>query len=1044
MPDQNIFNPCNAGLSTPLSFSEHAVIFGAPGSGKTELALSVALESAEITLILTSTRQAAARLKNRYLNKKQGTVSTTIAQTVTAFAFEILKNDAAERGAAYPTLLTAAAQDELIKNTAIALNLTKLESLLSTPKFYSELRELWRIIDAQSLTQAEIELVALAQNNSIYSEIWREAAQLITACKKALQSTTKLSSSEVLMRAAALLKDGYRAALPKIVLIDDAADYAADAEQFIIALGQRGITVWLLADPDTASKTYLEGSLNLLAKPELLYAPEIRKEKRLQQVTLERVFRHGDSVREICKKISSSVGVKSYAAHREAAATSRDSEVSAYLCESRAQRASAIAYQLRKAKIMTKSEQQIAWSEMAVICRTREEALSVSRELEAREVPTTLLGGGVILNSYAVVRDLLVILEHILADKNFSGKTITALLTGSLFGLNKIKIGHLKSQLLLAYNEAARVPSDDNEKSKSDDTDRIDEIKYFSAQHILEEIFSGSLPLLEIKTYEHRVLSGFYALVSKLVKARNSDSPTSLLWILWSGLGIANTLKKQALGRQPQVAKYANQQLDAVMQLFYILNRNEEQDEPLSPLELISQILTSSTPQDNLAATAARDAVVVTTANSAAGMEFKIVCVAQLQQGMWPNLKKRGSILGLSELQHALVGDEHIPNDRASIAHDELRLLLLACSRAVSELHVFAIKNDVEHPSMFWKYFADSVIDSNTGVSELISGISLRDIVADLRYLLEINPKNKIAAAQLARLARAGVAGANPQEWYGVLEPTENKPEDQIRVSPSTLDAVSDCPLQMMINRLQGLSADTTSANIGSIVHHAFAKYADKPNVITADYTKEIYDNLWRIKFELPGEHLRAQKKIKEMAENMSKYEHESAAMGWHHAASEVSFQSVFDDAVLAGRIDRIEFSQRQDNQRLRIVDLKTGKYPLDKSKVKANMQLLSYRVALENGDVEGFEGDSEAQVTEAALVYVGAERLKKASQEKENTESKSEHEQLASAVSAAAEILKGSVVGSHNLGECAKNDFGSEGLSSCDFQLVPPVSWQE
>ena len=60
---------------------------------------------------------------------------------------------------------------------------------------------------------------------------------------------------------------------------------------------------------------------------------------------------------------------------------------------------------------------------------------------------------------------------------------------------------------------------------------------------------------------------------------------------------------------------------------------------------------------DTLAERAPRgDAVAVLTAHRAKGLEWDLVVVAGVQEGSWPDLRQRGSLLGMDELVDVVAG----------------------------------------------------------------------------------------------------------------------------------------------------------------------------------------------------------------------------------------------------------------------------------------------------------------------------------------------------------------------------------------------------
>jgi len=93
------------------------------------------------------------------------------------------------------------------------------------------------------------------------------------------------------------------------------------------------------------------------------------------------------------------------------------------------------------------------------------------------------------------------------------------------------------------------------------------------------------------------------------------------------------------------------------------------------------------------------------------------------------------------------------------------------------------------------------------------------------------------AATQLARLANAGVPGADPAGWHGLIPLSTSDPlcdaGDLVTLTPSTLQTLNDCPLRWFLgHEVHADSACSTALGFGSIVHalaHEVARSADPP-----------------------------------------------------------------------------------------------------------------------------------------------------------------------------------------------------------------------
>src|SRR6185369_8371355 len=81
------------------------------------------------------------------------------------------------------------------------------------------------------------------------------------------------------------------------------------------------------------------------------------------------------------------------------------------------------------------------------------------------------------------------------------------------------------------------------------------------------------------------------------------------------------------------------------------------------------------------------------------------------------------------------------------------------------------------------------------------------------------------AATQLARLAAAGVPGADPDQWWGLRPVSDPGPlvgeGAVVRVSPSTVESSLRCGLKWLLERHGGSNPPTAKQGIGNLVHAA-------------------------------------------------------------------------------------------------------------------------------------------------------------------------------------------------------------------------------
>lgn len=527
-------------------------------------------------------------------------------------------------------------------------------------------------------------------------------------------------------------------------------------------------------------------------------------------------------------------------------------------------------------------------------------------------------------------------------------------------------------------------------------------------------------------------------------------TPREVLWQIWQGSGLASQLQSQALDQRGARSDEAHRALDSVVGLFFALQRHEEQDSDRSIADVLEELLLSTVPTDSLAARSERDVVTITTPQGAIGREFDIVCVLGVQDGAWPNLRARGSLLGVTALERLLRGDEVARPSRRETMHDELRLFAHSVARARREVLVVSLSNEEQHPGAFFSLGAEYRVAEQLPSSRL----TLRGIVAEMRRRLTNDPSDAEARDALVALARDGVPGAHPDDWYGVLEPSsttpladiDHDPDASVMVSPSQMERAERCPLDWIVSRLGG-SASDYRANIGTLLHRAMETAL--PGASADDLMSEVQQHWGSLKFEAKWQEERALQETEAMADAIARYLSGFERSGRELLANEASFVLPIDFVKLRGTADRIEGERLgEGGLGLTVVDLKTGRKLPTAAELEQHAQLQAYQLGVLRGAFSDADGApiEAASVVGAKLLYVhpdtvSATRQKRGEQYVEVAQAgldAGQQRELEERVRAVGRIMAGSSFTAELEHHCQNEHVPGR---ACSIHIIPAVS---
>lgn len=935
----------HAVLTLPAAAS--GVVVGAPGTGKTrtivERVARLVAEgmSPEALLVLTPTRQAATSLRDRLALAVGVATTGPLARSVAAFAYQLVRADAVRTGAEPPQLLTGPDEDQLVADLLAGDAEDEQDGTSRWPEwlpaevratrgFRTEVRAFLAECTTLGIEPAALAARAAAEDRPVWASMASFAREYHRV--RADMRGAHRDAAGLVREAVGLARDTGTAhgafAQLRTILVDDAQELTLGGVELLEACRARGIAVLAFGDPDVGSGAFRGATpenFALLAASGPVHVLPV-------------VHRGTPAQRDLTAEVTSRIGAAGIVAHRQRpAGTAPDGTVRALTLRSPAEEHDVIARLLRERHV----HGGVAWSDCVVIAHDTRQVLTLEAELAAREVPTRATGQGAPLAGARAVRDLLRLV--LLAARESAEWTIDEVadaLRGA--GLDPVELRRLRTAL--RHQTLRQAAAEDAAPDSVEPTGAA----------LLASALAHPAEFALVDTREARRAARVATAIAALREQLASEATAhELLWTAWESLDGRRTWQAAAAGHGP-LAEQAGRELDAVVALFQAAKRHGERDDGTSPLTFLRGILDSDVAEDRLGGPVPEGVVQVLTPAAALGTEFDTVVVAGVQDGVWPNLRVRGSLLETWRL--SAPGGADAVDRRRGVLHDELRLFARAVSRARSLLIVTAVDDDDTGPSALFELLppADGVGPEHP--------LSLRGLVAQHRRILT-EPRSGAAAqdhaaGQLALLAAAGVSGADPAEWFGIRPPTSTAPlrdldREDVRVSPSRLHTLDECELNWVIGDLGGDSGGAV-AGLGTIVHAALehAEGIDEESlwaVVEARWGELDFESAWRDR----AERTRARDLVRRLAVYLRRFE----ASGGRLIGVEPHFEipipveeGAAHGAILSGYIDRVELTGDGD---VVIVDLKTGKRePQTDEKVGDHPQLAAYQLAFESGAI--------------------------------------------------------------------------------------------
>ncbi|MFE9422980.1 ATP-dependent helicase [Kitasatospora sp. NPDC006697] len=1010
--------------------AEHAggplLVLAGPGTGKTTTLVEAVARRVERgtdperILVLTFSRKAAMDLRDRLAVRLPAAPQAT---TFHSFCYALLRaHQEPERYAEPLRLLSGPEQDVMVRELLaggaedaaagggrIRWPL-ELRACLTTRGFADEVRAV--LARSRELGLGERELDRFAAG--VARPDWSAAAHFLADYLDVLDLRGVLDYAELVHRAVLLAeRPGVDlAAQYDAVFVDEYQDTDPAQVRLLQRLAGGGRDLVAVGDPDQSIYAFRGADINgILDFPEQFR----QRDGRPAEVRVLRVSRRSAPMilaasRQLAARMPMGRLPAAKLAEHRALLPGREGgqgSVEVYTYPSPGAELESVADLLRRAHL----EDGVPWDEMAVLVRAGARAIpGVRRALSAAGVPLEIAGDDLPLREEPAVVPVLLALRvcaegaaaekaaeralgSIPAQRTSAGPTsgagraepLTAevahtLLTGPLGALDGADLRRLGRELREEERAALRAAAGEGGELAPG--------VVRSAEELIRQALAEPERLLLLDSAPARRARELGTLLRKVRDLlRGGGTAEEALWQLWDGSPRWRERLERAARRGGAAGRNADRDLDALCALFETAARAEDQvTGHRGALDLLAEVEAQDIAADTLTVRAARpEAVRLMTAHRSKGLEWRLVVVAGVQEGLWPDLRRRGSLLEADRIGRDGLAEPLTPG---ALLAEERRLFYVAATRAKERLIVTAVKapaEDGDEPSRLLRELYREETDPRTGkVLARTPAVTVADVahrprrplsvaalVAELRAVT-VDPSRspelrRAAAERLARLATATdetgaplVPQAHPDRWWGLADLTSNpvplrEPELPVQLSGSGLEQLENCSLQWFLTKEVGAQGATSGAQgFGNVLHALADEVGSGRTPADLAVLLERLDSVWdALAFDAPWKSDQEKGNARTALERF---------LHWHvlerdrtTLATEHDFDLTLPVGEVAVRIRGVLDRVEQDAAgRAYVVDFKTGKQaPSDRS-LPEHRQLAVYQLAVREGALDG------------------------------------------------------------------------------------------